>query len=187
MSAPTSTSTLEVEDEAQRLERLRRTFRKLNNTTQLDHASVPFDFGDRSTFPVPPNTELLDRIQNFLPQMQAANEALGEAKAEDLNIENLQDEESFIEMNLGLGVFESRPENGETMDTSSDTDSSESESLTSDSDSDDEEPEIITAFSKQEMTSTRTIRPLPRRASTRPKVEVLASSSSVDTTETTST
>lgn len=41
---------------------------------------------------------VLDRIQNFLPQMQAANEALGEAKAEDLNIENLQDEESFIEM-----------------------------------------------------------------------------------------
>ncbi|KAI5811104.1 hypothetical protein DFH27DRAFT_605210 [Peziza echinospora] len=57
--------------------------------------------------------DILSRISQFLPQLQAANQALQEdissGKIDEKRIENVgKDEETYIEMNLGLGVFEER-------------------------------------------------------------------------------
>jgi hypothetical protein len=79
-------------------------------------------------------------------------------------------------MNLGLGVFETRSEDDADMDTSSASDSDSSSSETSDTDED--EAEIITGFSLEQGSkgAPRPKRPLPRRVSTRPTVEVISSS-----------
>ncbi|KAF8138772.1 hypothetical protein EV363DRAFT_1314739, partial [Boletus edulis] len=47
---------------------------------------------------------VLERVQAFLPAIATSNEALSRQNPEDINIENIpEDEERYIEMNLGLG------------------------------------------------------------------------------------
>ncbi|KAL1926785.1 hypothetical protein VTP01DRAFT_5431 [Rhizomucor pusillus] len=74
------------------------------------------------TYKIEPPSDILSRVQAFLPQLKSANEELSKADPSKLNIENLEDEdERYIEMNLGLGVFEEkRP--GNASDSNSDDD-----------------------------------------------------------------
>ncbi|KAH8148358.1 uncharacterized protein LAJ45_07459 [Morchella importuna] len=60
--------------------------------------------------PMPPSSDLLSRLNAFLPAISAANRDLeGEIAAGTIaqrNIENVSEkEEAYIEMNLGLGVL----------------------------------------------------------------------------------
>ncbi|BFZ59538.1 hypothetical protein YB2330_000549 [Saitoella coloradoensis] len=73
-------------------------------------------------------SDLLSRLDFFLPQLKAANEDLEKVEdKETLNIENIgEDEEKYIEMNLGLGVLEEkRP--GEELESDSEESGSEEE------------------------------------------------------------
>ncbi|KAF9533934.1 hypothetical protein CPB83DRAFT_831741 [Crepidotus variabilis] len=200
---------LDVEDEDARQDRLKTLFENLNasNSTgalpfgrgesaehhpHIESPKFGFDFGDRSTFPVQPPTELLSRVRAFLPQLQASNQILEKRMEDDpesVDIEHLSEGmNQFIEMNLGLGLFEDRSkrqhssesEEDAEMSTSSSSESSLSSACTSDpeipfrrgtysyeddNDSDESsDAEIITSF-----VPYRPIRPLPRRA-TDPKV-----------------
>ncbi|CEG65356.1 hypothetical protein RMATCC62417_02158 [Rhizopus microsporus] len=51
--------------------------------------------------------DVLSRVQAFLPQIQQANQQLLTKDTSELNIENVnEDEGQYIEMNLGLGVYD---------------------------------------------------------------------------------
>ncbi|KAJ2493159.1 hypothetical protein IWW37_000809 [Coemansia sp. RSA 2050] len=67
----------------------------------------------RKTFRIEPPSDLLSRLHSFLPQIAIANKQLQADIAEDprkLDIENVgEDEEQYIEMDLGLGVFDMKP------------------------------------------------------------------------------
>jgi len=143
---------------------------------------MKFDFGDRRTYAVEPPNELLSRLQAFLPALEASNHELFRKAEEDpdsIDIENVgQDEAHYVEMNLGLGVFEDRskaasgsgPEDDD-MVTSSDSSSqpdSESDSDSSDCSSDDSD--LIISSSSPD---PRPIKPLPRRGLTHPGITVL--------------
>ncbi|KAF8539281.1 hypothetical protein BDD12DRAFT_805509 [Trichophaea hybrida] len=62
--------------------------------------------------PLPPSSDLLSRLNSFLPQLSTANASLeaeiaAAGNADTKNIEHVSDdEEQYIEMNLGLGVLE---------------------------------------------------------------------------------
>ncbi|TBU28195.1 hypothetical protein BD311DRAFT_758991 [Dichomitus squalens] len=138
---------LEVEDEEQRHERMHELLSRVDGDAGASPPQVPrsFDFGDRSTFPDAPPLELLSRVQAFLPELAASNAELLRRAKEDpdsVDIEKFsEDQAQYIEMNLGLGVFESRgqaPANIPVADVDLDDvemDSSEHYSSTSDSDS----------------------------------------------------
>ncbi|KAG2218325.1 hypothetical protein INT45_007720 [Circinella minor] len=64
---------------------------------------------------------VLARVQSFLPQMQTANEQLRQQDPSKLDIENIHEEDQYIEMNLGLGVFEQKKKNGENEESESDS------------------------------------------------------------------
>ncbi|KAJ1941516.1 hypothetical protein EC988_006738 [Linderina pennispora] len=98
---------------------------------------------ERKTFRVQPPSDLLSRLQEFLPQIAVANQKLEETAAEDpdkVNIENIgEDEPQYIEMDLGLGVFDMKPKkkDGEsdihigTQRSSGDSDSEDGEGVPS--------------------------------------------------------
>ncbi|CED84304.1 Protein of unknown function DUF4598 [Phaffia rhodozyma] len=126
-----------------------------------DNASPQFSTESRpigkppTTFSVGPPTELLSRLQAFLPQIASANEALASRAPEDVDIENVGEGESqYVEMDLGLGVFnalmdgntdpsQSAPPNASNTDSSSseDDDDDDDSSDSSDEDDDSEETE----------------------------------------------
>ncbi|TFK41478.1 hypothetical protein BDQ12DRAFT_386305 [Crucibulum laeve] len=165
---------------------------KLSAGTATMAQSVPpkFDFGDRTTFAIPPPTELLLRVKAFLPQLEASNAILADRMQADpssVDIEHVDEGmEQYIEMNLGLGVYEDRSHSkSESQDaemsssesissTSSLSSSSESSSKSrsyvesDDSDCDSDDVEIFTGFIPK-----RKIKPLPRRALRRPEIVVL--------------
>ncbi|KAJ1980637.1 hypothetical protein H4R33_005422 [Dimargaris cristalligena] len=64
----------------------------------------------RNSFKMDKPSPLLERIQAFLPQLQDANrdlERILSQKSASVDIEDVpSDQENYIEMNLGLGVFE---------------------------------------------------------------------------------
>ncbi|KAF8972147.1 hypothetical protein BDZ97DRAFT_1752749 [Flammula alnicola] len=178
---------LDVEDEETRQARIQSYLEKLNASSQPRDSTLPsgiprFDFGDRTTFPVKPPTELLSRVHAFLPQLEASNALLSQRAQEDpdsINIEHIPEGMTeYIEMNLGLGVFEDRSarQDQKTEDSEMSTSSSESSSTSDkaqDDDSDldsDDDSEIITSF-----VPSRPIKPLPRRASKKqtPQIVVL--------------
>ncbi|KAI0764687.1 hypothetical protein C8Q74DRAFT_1283401 [Fomes fomentarius] len=101
---------LEVEDEEERQERIHELFTKLNSSSMATPDPRAFDFGDRSTFAVEPPLELLSRIQAFLPELAASNADLLRRARQDpssVDIESVGAEEGrYIEMNLGVGVFD---------------------------------------------------------------------------------
>ncbi|ORY97386.1 hypothetical protein BCR43DRAFT_489686 [Syncephalastrum racemosum] len=102
-----------------------------NNTREQDE-QVPRK--KPKMFKVQPNSDILSRVQAFLPQMQQANQSLERADPAALDIENVdEDEEQYIEMNLGLGVLEEKKKKG----TGSSSDSSDNE------DENDAEDDII--------------------------------------------
>ncbi|KAJ3774511.1 hypothetical protein FB446DRAFT_728738 [Lentinula raphanica] len=156
---------LEVEDEDMRAGRLQSLFKKLNsNSSSPSEPSVSaipsyqFDSGERKTWAVEPPSELLSRVQSFLPRIEASNAILNqrvETDPQSVDMEQLENSERYIEMNLGLGVYDVNPQgpSSEDQDTemtdssfssSSSSPSSSMSSLTSsnsDSGSDDSDPE----------------------------------------------
>ncbi|KAF8920035.1 hypothetical protein CPB85DRAFT_1451641 [Mucidula mucida] len=169
---------LEVEDEEARHRRLEAYMRKLDSSRPVVATSTTaFEFGDRKTFPIDPPADLLARVQSFLPQMEASNAILSqraEADPKSVDIEHLADNmEQYIEMNLGLGVFEQHGKDFEMgSSSSSSSDSEDDEDSDSDTDSD-SSSEIITSHS----TCPRIIKPLPRRTPSgkAPQIVVLGS------------
>ncbi|GLB45178.1 putative protein with domain of unknown function (DUF4598) [Lyophyllum shimeji] len=140
---------LDVEDEEARFQRIQSTLEKLNAPSSSPAAlSPPFNPPTQRPEPHPvPESELLARIRAFLPALEASNVELAQRAQNDpssVDIEHVDDgAEQYIEMNLGLGLFEqrgSRPEGDsedESMSTSSASSSSDSEDVSTDSDTDD--------------------------------------------------
>ncbi|KJA16415.1 hypothetical protein HYPSUDRAFT_147737 [Hypholoma sublateritium FD-334 SS-4] len=178
--------TLEVEDEEHRQARIQAYLEKLNASSQTRTFSQPqgmpkFDFGDRTTFPIKPPTELLSRVQAFLPQLEASNALLSQRAQEDpdsINIEHIpKGMEQYIEMNLGLGLFEDRSApkadaagTSEMSTSSSSSDSDDNEQAQNDSSDDDSDKssEIITSF-----VPSRPVKPLPKRACNKGPPEIV--------------
>ncbi|KAK7437390.1 hypothetical protein VKT23_018635 [Stygiomarasmius scandens] len=182
---PRSVELLEVEDDEQRARRFQSVFERLNANSNNSCAPMgmpefKFDFGERKTFAVPPS-ELLSRVQAFLPQMEASNALLSQkAQADPLSvdIEHVEDGvEQYIEMNLGLGVFETkRSPSDRDAEMPSSNSSSDSDSSDAESDSEWDSDEIISSFipsrllrhnsdsSSDSAKSRRLISPLPRRS-----------------------
>ncbi|KII92996.1 hypothetical protein PLICRDRAFT_35161 [Plicaturopsis crispa FD-325 SS-3] len=166
---------LEVENEQDRQKRIQSALEKMNAgpSGRTPPHPMKFDFGDRKTHAVDPPSELLSRVQAFLPQLEASNAALAEKLKNDpqsIDIENIADDaEQVIEMNLGLGVFEERSKSQDSIsssDESSSSDTSESDSSESEDDDSDDSADIISSVFPD-----RPIRPLPKR--TRPNIQVL--------------
>ncbi|KAL9716752.1 hypothetical protein Ac2012v2_001204 [Leucoagaricus gongylophorus] len=179
-----NSTVLDVEDDDQRQNRIQNLLKNLNSDSKPQAPpNLPrFDFGSKSMLPVHSHSELLSRVQAFLPQIQSSNEVLNQRMQEDptsVNIEHIsEDMDQYIQMNLGLGVFEDRSnrtqDNHDTVmssASSSSTSSSSSEEVDQDSDIDsDASSEIITSF-----VPVRPIKPLPRRSLNRtcPQIVVL--------------
>ncbi|KAL9555641.1 hypothetical protein MBANPS3_002263 [Mucor bainieri] len=78
------------------------------NKSINDISSMMIDSESKRTFPVG-QSDILSRVQAFLPQLKNANEQLEKADPSKLDIENVDEEEGqYIEMNLGLGVYEEK-------------------------------------------------------------------------------
>ncbi|KAI9012604.1 hypothetical protein CLU79DRAFT_890664 [Phycomyces nitens] len=71
---------------------------------------------ERKTYKIAPPTDILSRLQAFLPQLEAANASLQNMKPEDLDIEQVEEDEQYIEMNLGLGVYEHKRHESDSED-----------------------------------------------------------------------
>ncbi|KIL71155.1 hypothetical protein M378DRAFT_19618 [Amanita muscaria Koide BX008] len=182
---------LEVEDDEQRERRIQIQLEKLNKSgAPQARKLLNFDFGNRVAWDAGPPTELLSRVQAFLPQIEASNAILAqqaESNPESVDIEHIdEDRDRYIEMNLGLGVFEDRTRRDKEQHkqnatqlssaSSSETSSSSEHDATYDSDSSDPDTdsssEIITSFEP----APRSIRPLPKRSlasRVKPKIHVL--------------
>ncbi|KAF8263800.1 hypothetical protein EI94DRAFT_555149 [Lactarius quietus] len=108
--------TLEAEDEEQRQRRLQNILERLNGDGPSETTPhLSFDFGDRRTFAVEPPSELLARVQQFLPQIEQSNEELLQRDPRSIDMEHIEEtDESVIQMNLGLGVFEQRRANADS-------------------------------------------------------------------------
>ncbi|KAJ3993084.1 hypothetical protein F5050DRAFT_1904977 [Lentinula boryana] len=166
---------LEVEDEDARAIRLQSIFEKLNSgssssseTTGSGMPYLQFNLEERKTWAVDPPSELLSRVQAFLPQIEASNTILtqrAETDPQSVDMEQLEDDsELYIEMNLGLGVFDMEPQgqSAEEQDTemtdSSLSFSSSSSPLTSpsssDSDSDSESSDSESELDSEEILSS---------------------------------
>ncbi|KAL5535705.1 hypothetical protein ACEPAF_3799 [Sanghuangporus sanghuang] len=218
MPTPTHpTQRLDIEDNNQRQLRLRQLLQQINDSssTSNTHAdnnsriaassnitpfvrpgpSSSFDFGVRETHAVEPPSELLSRVESFLPQMEAANAELArrmESSPESVDIENLGDREDdeeedeedgrqgqYIEMNLGLGVFDIRRRPlSDTTSSSSSSASSDDDSHSTHSDDSHSDSDASTSGRPGSLLN-RPIRPLPKRA--RPNIVVLNESTTDNT------
>lgn len=182
-----SGSKLEVEDEENRQQRIGNLLEQLNSSSPprstFNAAPPTFEFGERKTYAVDPPSELLARIRDFLPRLKEENESLAQRIRDNpssADIENIEeDAEQYIEMNLGLGVLETRPQDS---DSHSDDEESESEvsssssspspdsSFASDSESESDESDSDNSSDSDSSSigmkaiSSRPLKPLPRRA-----------------------
>lgn len=164
---------LEVEDEYARVRRFQSIFEKLNSSSPSSHVptrhgpgmpSFQFDFGERKTWAVEPPSELLSRVQAFLPQMEVSNAILterAEADPQSVDMEQVEDDaEPYIEMNLGLGVFDMKPkaqsgnQDTEMTDSSSSASSSSSSLTSSSSDSSDSDSDSDSDLDSEEILSS---------------------------------
>ncbi|KAI0635391.1 hypothetical protein C8Q77DRAFT_1072599 [Trametes polyzona] len=214
---PPRTEVLEVEDEEQHEERIQSLLSRLNATTNGGAAGVPppprpFGLGDGSALPPAPPLELLSRVQAFLPELAASNAELvrrARENPESVDIEHIgDDQEQYIEMNLGLGVFDHRGElppgipvadvdfDAQMEDSDSDSDSSSSsssddsrisssdfsDSSSSSSDEENSDADMDTATSSTQEKTKRPTKPLPKRgaSSGSKKPEIVVLSETVD-------
>ncbi|KAJ3983152.1 hypothetical protein F5890DRAFT_1475593 [Lentinula detonsa] len=161
---------LEVEDEDARAIRLQSIFEKLNSgsssSSETTGSGMPypsFNFEERKTWAVDPPSELLSRVQAFLPQIEASNTILtqrAETDPQSVDMEQLEDDsERYIEMNLGLGVFDMEPQEQDTEMTDSSMSSSSSSSSStspssSDSDSDSDSSDSESELDSEEILSS---------------------------------
>ncbi|XP_053575787.1 NOP protein chaperone 1 [Bombina bombina] len=84
-----------------------------------------------------PRSSILDRVQNFLPQMAQANESLGKEMennpARFFDIENVgENEEKIIEMNVALVELSGSDSSEDETETSSEESSESEEEVTED-------------------------------------------------------
>ncbi|KAI0066735.1 hypothetical protein BV25DRAFT_1912773 [Artomyces pyxidatus] len=164
--------TLEVETDEARERRLQQILESLNapGDAPPQPPSLKFDFGNRETFVVPPPTE--PRLQAFLPELEASNAQLLQRDPSSIDIEHIEDDdEQYIQMDLGLGVFEERRSAESGSDGDSDSSSSESDGETSTSSSSDSDSEADSSTTSP--AALRPVKGLPKRA--RPQIEVLHS------------
>lgn len=162
--------------------------RDRSSETANEPQQLSFDFGDRRTFAVEPPSELLARVQQFLPQIEQSNADLLNRDPRSIDIEHIEEtDERVIQMNLGLGVFEQRRANGDSVssaESGSDTNDSDSDSDTSSSSSTNSTSSSSSSASSSSGLDSeddedaadhprREIRPLPSRA--RPLIQVLLS------------
>ncbi|KAG6816516.1 hypothetical protein H0H93_008010 [Arthromyces matolae] len=133
---------LDVEDEDARFKRIQSTLEKLNapsSTPTPEPFSLPTE---RSKPHSVPQSALLAQVQAFLPQLEASNATLQqqrESNPSSVDIESLTEGlEEYIEMNLGLGLFEQRGNaSGSTSDDDLTSSDGSSDSPATDSGSDD--------------------------------------------------
>ncbi|KAI9244799.1 hypothetical protein BY458DRAFT_591334 [Sporodiniella umbellata] len=77
---------------------------------------------EKKTYQLSSSSDVLSRVQAFLPKIQQANEILKHEDASKLDIENVdKDAEQYIEMNLGLGVYDTKKEGENTDEDCSDS------------------------------------------------------------------
>jgi len=165
---------LEIESEDERERRIGTLLERTNNGGRnhpnlLPVSPMAVDRGGPDPHAIPPPSELLDRVRSFLPQLADSNAALSRQSQDDIDIENVgDDQEQYIELNLGLGVFEYRKPGAEAADdSSSELDSdSDPDSSTEDSASDSDASSIA-----------RPIKPLPKRK--KPEIVVLGETSTI--------
>ncbi|KAI7898842.1 uncharacterized protein BX663DRAFT_523663 [Cokeromyces recurvatus] len=95
----------------------------------ISHKSIEKE--NKDIFPMPTlsnkntpgQSDILSRVRAFLPQLKAANEELDKVEPSKRDIENVDEEnEQYIEMNLGLGVYDLKKP-GQDSDTCSSSDS----------------------------------------------------------------
>jgi len=178
--------TLDIEDEDARESRISSILSRLDTTSSPSKSSQPptsFHGKERQPQDIDASSDLLSRVQAFLPQLEASNKALLRRAQEDpssVDIENVEDEENYIEMNLGLGVFEDRSKASTASNHESDSDSESSDtSSSSGSDSDSESSGGSSIIDSEVSTSalgSRPIKPLPRRGSAHPGIVLLDNS-----------
>lgn len=60
---------------------------------------------------------MLSRLGEFLPKLKKSNEDLLGRNPEDLDIEQVTEGSKYIQMDLGLGVFDTRPKDSPDTDT----------------------------------------------------------------------
>ncbi|KAI8388657.1 uncharacterized protein BYT42DRAFT_611675 [Radiomyces spectabilis] len=117
-----------------------------NEPMDTDSLPTPPPPNERKTYKVEAPSDLLSRIQAFLPQLESANKELENTDPSNLDIENVNEEDQYIEMNLGLGVYEEKRDDND-----------------SDSD-DDEEPEIVIPHTQNE----------GKKKGTKPNIELIS-------------
>ncbi|KAJ1855315.1 hypothetical protein LPJ73_002355 [Coemansia sp. RSA 2703] len=165
----------------------RKNIESSNPLSFIDKARPVPDPANRKTFRVEAPSDLLSRLQAFLPQIAEANKKLEVDSAEDpskLDIENVnEDDEQYIEMDLGLGVFDMKPKK-DTSDTSDiiigRSDRLDNDSSNNEADSDNgSDGERGTAASSRIIISPSSIieRQQKERRSKPPQIEVLSGDS----------
>ncbi|KAI0954297.1 hypothetical protein AcV7_007566 [Taiwanofungus camphoratus] len=130
--------TLDIEDEERRRARMHELFMKLDASSSARHISEEkqsmFNF-DRRTFATEPHR---DHISSSIGGVECR--AYSSTAGRSIDLENIENDEHYIEMNLGLGVFEGRTASGSNStdeeDRSSSLLSSESSEQKSESESD---------------------------------------------------
>ncbi|KAL0959508.1 hypothetical protein HGRIS_011218 [Hohenbuehelia grisea] len=168
---------LDVESDDARQRRLQNAFRKLNRHSPNPVASPSFN-SSKALLVAETTDSLIPRVQAFLPRIEASNAVLAKRAREDpdsINMEKVCDGDSqYIEMNLGLGVFERGSKNMDVDEAELSSASSTSDSTISVSDEtseydydSDASSVIITCF-----VPLRPIKPLPKRRP-RPGIVVL--------------
>ncbi|KAF1803444.1 hypothetical protein V8B55DRAFT_1447522 [Mucor lusitanicus] len=96
-----------------------------SNKSINDISAMMIDSESKRTFPVG-QSDILSRVQAFLPQLKNANEQLEKADPSKLDIENVDEEDGqYIEMNLGLGVYEEKKPGQSDSEDDEDVDSDE--------------------------------------------------------------
>ncbi|CAO3697406.1 unnamed protein product [Rhizopus microsporus] len=93
--------------------------------------------------------DVLSRVQAFLPHIQQANQQLLTKDTSELNIENVnEDEGQYIEMNLGLGVYDLR-----NKDDGSDNEEEQEETIKLPTDAGSDKKPIIQVLNKDDTDS----------------------------------
>ncbi|KAG8928029.1 hypothetical protein FRC02_007450 [Tulasnella sp. 418] len=194
---------LEVEDEEARQARLERLFSSISSLPPQQSSGTMPPISERKTFAVPPPSNLLARLEAFLPEIKAANEELAkmaEIDPSSMDIEKIDDDvtdsdededsvdaseeaaakirEPYIEMNLGLGVFEQRPVNQEHSQSDDDSDSSDTESSEDEDGEGDEDDEMhMSDAPSKDLLSSRS----PESKPSQPKIVILSDKPNVST------
>ncbi|CAE6468347.1 unnamed protein product [Rhizoctonia solani] len=183
-NSDTKPSLLEFQDPQSRTSRVEGLLASTPSRPEQTISLPPRSLEELRNAPLPINHDLLDRLDAFLPAMHESTQQLQQQAQSDpssLDIEHLSPSaQEYIEMNLGLGVYESRPNTHTTSDSDSDssTDSDSDSDSSSDSDSDsgsssdDQRPDVLSVL-------MRAVPPVPRTQppANRPNIVMLHSSS----------